>query len=321
MIVKNEALDIKNCLDSIKDYVHQIVIADTGSTDDTLDIIEDCLKDFKGLKKIFSSDVGMLDGKIVSFAEARNNLLQYVDSDMDYVLSLDADDVFINPEKLCLNLQKEVIWLKMYGQDKSHQFNISRIWKHNFGVYWEGNVHEYLVLPIGSRAHYSDLEVMHRYGDSPGQENGTERNLRIMKKEIDEGRATSRTWFYYGNQLRESGQYRKAIEAYNKYLPMSYFRDEKALAYAYRARCTRLLGHFTDALQYSFEGLAFDSRWNELWMELAFNYYELGEWKKCIAICDFAESNPMPVTNMFLEVDKYTTQIDITRKFAKRKLR
>lgn len=38
MIVKNEGKHLYDCLNSVKDVVDEIVIVDTGSTDNTLDI-------------------------------------------------------------------------------------------------------------------------------------------------------------------------------------------------------------------------------------------------------------------------------------------
>ncbi|STY61280.1 SPBc2 prophage-derived glycosyltransferase SunS [Mannheimia haemolytica] len=35
MIVKNEAQDLRACLDTVKDWVDEIVILDSGSTDET----------------------------------------------------------------------------------------------------------------------------------------------------------------------------------------------------------------------------------------------------------------------------------------------
>ena len=35
MIVKNEAADLAKCLDTVKDWVDEIIIVDSGSTDNT----------------------------------------------------------------------------------------------------------------------------------------------------------------------------------------------------------------------------------------------------------------------------------------------
>ena len=40
MIVKNEAADLAQCLDTVKDWVDEIIIVDSGSTDNTQEIAE-----------------------------------------------------------------------------------------------------------------------------------------------------------------------------------------------------------------------------------------------------------------------------------------
>jgi len=78
MIVKNEAHTIRACLESARELVSQIVIADTGSTDNTCDIARE------------------LGATIVAFpwehhyANARNAALKPVTT--DWVLVLDADE-------------------------------------------------------------------------------------------------------------------------------------------------------------------------------------------------------------------------------------
>jgi len=83
MIVKNEAHNLPRCLDSVKDIVGEMIIVDTGSTDNTKEI---------GINygaKVY--DYQWND----DFAQARNFGLQYVSR--DWVLVLDADEVF-NPK-------------------------------------------------------------------------------------------------------------------------------------------------------------------------------------------------------------------------------
>ena len=78
MIVKNESHTIRACLESAREVVTQIVIADTGCTDNTCDIVRE------------------FGATVVSFpwehhyAKARNAALQPVST--DWVLALDADE-------------------------------------------------------------------------------------------------------------------------------------------------------------------------------------------------------------------------------------
>src|SRR4051812_48876740 len=78
MIVKNEARTLSACLESVQGIVSQIVVADTGSTDQTCNIARNC-------------------GAIVTsipwennFAKARNAALSSLNT--DWVLVLDADE-------------------------------------------------------------------------------------------------------------------------------------------------------------------------------------------------------------------------------------
>jgi tetratricopeptide (TPR) repeat protein len=83
MIVKNEAENLASCLESVRSLVDEIVILDTGSTDDTIAIAE-----------IFGAIVHQIEWPN-DFAIARNQALQYVTG--DWVLVLDGDEI-LRPE-------------------------------------------------------------------------------------------------------------------------------------------------------------------------------------------------------------------------------
>lgn len=78
MIVKNEAQDLAQCLETVKDWVNEIVILDSGSTDDTKAI---ALR--YGAKFYENTDWP-------GFGKQRQLAQQYVTG--DYVLWLDADE-------------------------------------------------------------------------------------------------------------------------------------------------------------------------------------------------------------------------------------
>lgn len=80
MIVKNEAENLPRCLNSVKNCVDEMIIVDTGSTDNTKEIA------LSYGAKVY--DYQWND----DFAEARNYGLQYVSG--DWILVLDADEVF-----------------------------------------------------------------------------------------------------------------------------------------------------------------------------------------------------------------------------------
>lgn len=82
MIVKNEAANLQRCLDSVVDVVDDMIVVDTGSTDETVAIAQDCGA------HIYTYDW------CNDFAAARNYALQYVQS--DWILVLDADECLVS---------------------------------------------------------------------------------------------------------------------------------------------------------------------------------------------------------------------------------
>ena len=100
MIVKNEAHTLRHCLQSVSGVVSQIVVADTGSTDDTADIARE-----------FGATVISVPWEN-HFGNARNAALQLMQT--DWVLVLDADE-------------------ELDGEAKAHLPDLLRPW--NIGGY------------------------------------------------------------------------------------------------------------------------------------------------------------------------------------------
>ncbi len=98
LIVKDEEKFIKTCIESVRPLVREILIADTGSSDNTCSICRQ-----------YTDHVEAIDFK-GGFSVARNHLLQQVKT--CWVLFLDADEYFDNGEleklsDLLENISKE----------------------------------------------------------------------------------------------------------------------------------------------------------------------------------------------------------------------
>lgn len=85
MIVKNEEDTIGRCLDSVKEVVDEFVIVDTGSSDNTKNMIK------KYTNNIY--DFKWID----DFSAARN--FAFSKATKDYIFWLDADDILL-PEDI-----------------------------------------------------------------------------------------------------------------------------------------------------------------------------------------------------------------------------
>lgn len=93
MIVKNEARCIEKCLDAALPFVDEAVIADTGSTDDTVEIIS---RVASGQAKHVHLYHFEWTG---SFSDARNFTLEQAERHgADWILVLDADEYLRKPD-------------------------------------------------------------------------------------------------------------------------------------------------------------------------------------------------------------------------------
>ena len=111
MIVKNEAQILERCLDSIADIMDEIIIVDTGSTDNTKEIAR------RYTAKIF--DFPWVD----DFSLARN--FAFEKATCDYIYSADADEVLDGKNREALKNLKSVMM---------HEVEIVTMWYVESGV-------------------------------------------------------------------------------------------------------------------------------------------------------------------------------------------
>jgi len=215
MIVKNESKVIDRCLTSVSDSVDEIIIVDTGSTDNTVEIISNY--DVKLLHYKWEDD----------FAAARNYAASHATG--KWILVLDADE-YVEQE----NLEKVKEMLKnnsldvyavsinnFTGPNGEHvvQNNHVRLYLNNNLYEYHRTIHEQIrrkddkVLHVGD----SGLNVYHT-GYMPNivkEKNKTQRNKRIIENRLRK-EANGFDYFNYGNELRIENKLEEALDAYLK---------------------------------------------------------------------------------------------------------
>ena len=212
MIVKNEEAVLGRCLESIRDIVDEIIIVDTGSTDQTKEIAA------RYTDKIY--DFPWCD----DFSAARN--FAFSKGTGEYLLWMDADDVFPSVEKRkFFNLKEELkkepkdVVMMLYDAafDKMGRVTFSyyreRLIRNCPQAKWQGCVHE-VIVPFGE-AKYADIHFEH------WKETGiySDRNLKIYEKMLSEGKKLEpREQFYYGRECFYHGKYETAVEVLERFL-------------------------------------------------------------------------------------------------------
>ena len=308
MIVKNEERDLPVLLKSIENVVDGLLVLDTGSTDLTMTIAQKFEKIIECRRYTQASELVGTEWLITDFAKARNQYLYELDkfTQADWILTVDADDKVLDPRRL-LRLKYieayDAFSIKLSPED----FPQHRMWKRNANVRFIGRVHE--VPDISNcRVLNTGVRIQHNYAPHAGVENSNDRNLRILLEEHKE-KPTNRNTFYVAQTYRDRCDWQNAIHYYEKYLSMNMiFRDEWLFACLYKARCERVMGDRELAINTLLRGIIEEKNWAELWMEMAYIYYDLGQHHKCISCCYMATSCTNTPTPLWREDNKYTDQ-------------
>jgi glycosyltransferase involved in cell wall biosynthesis len=134
MIVKNEEAALPKCLNSVKDFVDEIIVLDTGSSDRTPQIAQQ-----------FGAKVYNFQWSN-NFSTARNAALKYVTS--DWVLVLDADEILtpsIVPQMQSAIQSDEYILINLVRQEvgaaQSPYSLVSRLFRNHPEIRFERPYH------------------------------------------------------------------------------------------------------------------------------------------------------------------------------------
>lgn len=184
MIVKNEGKHLFDCLNSVKDFVDEIILVDTGSTDNTLEIA-----------KSFNAKIFFFEWND-DFSDARNFSLSKCTG--DWILYLDAD------ERLDINSAKKIKFLSEQNDNvgfyctivsydselqRSNSIRYVRFFRNNPEAKFTGKVHEQ-ITPSLEKLNYkfihSDLLIHHIGYDisNDGKKQKALRNLKLLQKDF-----------------------------------------------------------------------------------------------------------------------------------------
>lgn len=205
LICKNEQSNLERLLPTLT-FADEIVVVDTGSTDNTLQVALDY-----GCKTYFFE---WRD----DFAAARNYALSQ--AACDYVMWLDADDDITRATTREIERWKaddkdnaDTCFIKYrMGAKSDFWFYRERIIKRCKQCRFKGFIHE-VITPFGQVKYLGNAEIIHTSNESHER-----RNLEIYRKAIENNRRFSlRDKYYYARTLIENGLFAEAEPILNKF--------------------------------------------------------------------------------------------------------
>jgi len=312
MIVKNESKIITRLLETVKDLIDSYCICDTGSSDNTVEIIEEYCR------------INNIPGKILheefrDFGYNRSVALRGCDDmeNADYILLMDADmKMEINTddiESFKKSLTKDAYYI-LQGCPDFFNNNIRIIRNDRSYNYW-GVTHEYIELPDNAIMENIGRNVLfiNDIGDGGSKANKFKRDIELLEKGLEAKPNNARYLFYLGNSYRDNENYEKAIETYKKRIKVDGWIQETWHSYYSIGNCYMYLDKPMEAIYNWLEAYQFMPTRIENIYKIVSYYREEQKYALALSFYEMAckiRSRNVATSHLFLENDIYEHKLD-----------
>lgn len=261
MIVRQEARVIRRCLESVKPFVDAWAIVDTGSTDNTREIIREVMGDKPGSLTDEPQPVAKWWQRKQSFDFARNRNVALEAArkfGTDYILLIDADEELrilsgVPHEFPQLDQDRYVANFRQVPEDQV--WHRSLLVKSAAPWFYKHRIHEALHTPDSYKAQAAiigGLEVL-SYSDGGRNQDKIAKHLNdaaACRAAIREEPNEPRHWFYLGQSYAGAQEFLKALHVYERRVEIGGGWDEEVWRARYQiADIKQLLGyHWRDVL-------------------------------------------------------------------------
>lgn len=222
MIVRNEEHVIERCLKSVLPFITHYCIADTGSQDRTRQVIKDTLDPH-------------ISGHVFrdtwhDFAYNRNLVLTSSLGKADWILTIDADEVFSSKGLPEIKLDPEFNSYICLNKGQGYEFWRRRIVKNDGSYHYVNKIHELLAPKEGTEEKNADLHGFwfEDLGDGARSKSGIKflQDLIALENEHKADPNNPRTVFYLAQTYHCIASYSKATEFYLKRVEMGGWEEE-----------------------------------------------------------------------------------------------
>jgi glycosyltransferase involved in cell wall biosynthesis len=233
MIVKNEVAVLPRLFRSVKDYIDYYVIVDTGSTDDTIALIEREMSAYG------------IDGEVherpwTNFGANRQQALELAlrANRSDWLLFIDADEELGVSDPLFYEKLEPGVSYELEKHHSGVRYAVPNLVNIRATVWrWEGPVHNYLERVEGSRERrlLKDVWIIYHTGEGAKSHGVTPeqkflRDANLLLEYLKEHPNSARSHFYLGQSYKDAGHFEEAYEAYKKRTTMKGWVQEDFMA-------------------------------------------------------------------------------------------
>ena len=213
MIVKNSGEILRKCLKENKKYIDHWTIVDTGSTDNTCDIIREELKDVPG---------NLYFSEFIDFSQARNKSLDLASGNCKYIIILDDSYYIHGGLELRKILQKSndrafrIKIGKLNNKSIIDDYYSCRIIKTSENLRYVDRIHEYIYVydPSDISEKNIFLDDMLTYEHRNRSMERYKKDMELLKLDMIDGTNKPKTLYYLAKTSYILKNYEDAVYYY-----------------------------------------------------------------------------------------------------------
>lgn len=306
-MIRNESAIIKRCLTAVEDIVDAYCVHDTGSTDNTCEVVDEFLKTRVGcLTQSEWRNFGY--NRTQSFIKAHDYVRDTLLWDLKdtFGLLLDADMVFVPG-----TLRQQVLTEKGYcilQKNGNLEYPNCRLVRMDYDWTCRGVTHEYWDGPTAnlprSVCHIDDRN------DGGCKADKFERDARLLEQGLEEEPTNVRYMFYLAQTYHSLGRWQDCIAMYKKRIEAGGWEEEVWYSHYMIGQTWLTLGN-VPKFQYWMEKAIARRPWRaEPFYKLTKYFREKGDQQKAWYYCLKCRSLGVPDDALFVEKDVYTGLFD-----------
>lgn len=322
MIVKNENGIIQRCISSAKGVIDAICITDTGSTDDTVSLIETLGKELNIPTRVCTEPFKNFGhNRSVSFLNTKAFCDELAwNPENTFALHLDADmKLVVLPGFIKKNIGNDAVDGYNIIQRSSSSFHanhrlgrLSKAWR------CKGRTHEYWECDNMKYTNFETLEIDDR-NDGQSKSDKIPRDLRLLNEELAINPDDVRSLFYKGNTLKDqsNGQnndmLEEAITCYKRRIELGGWDEELFYSQWMIGCCYEIMNPpkmaealFAHLKAYEMRPIRAESLYSisKMYRDRASNLLSY-------KFAKMAKQIPMPKDTLFVQSDIYKYKIDL----------
>ncbi|WP_186774967.1 glycosyltransferase [Allorhodopirellula solitaria] len=253
---------VSDAIVSVRDYMDQLLLIDTGITDETVARAEAAAGEkLKVLTFPWCDD----------FAAARNFALNAASEfNANWALTIDTDErvnfsSLRTRDALIARLNQRDDTMAWMVAAADHSYAKERFIRVPTSLTWVGRTHEALIgASDQARELLDDVHFWETPKSAEQYRHKLERDLRILETETAKDPGDARWWYYLGQTLDGMGETERALEAYQSCARNEGWNEQLAWSSYCAAKCLTRMHRFRDAEEAAAYGLTIDAGFAEL---------------------------------------------------------